>query len=237
MKSVSDVFTFRRLRALVAVATIVGTISHGSIRAQDKPAVDKPLISVEMRREPGNIYDPARITGFRLDGQFYSLGTISDRPIFDTTADWIERVEVIALNRSSKTIIASNLQFTCPSIPQDRTNQHRLIFQINVGTPPDRWVYPTNPPPPNFHSGFIQTPISVAPQGNWVFAVKDSLKFNQARLREVPPPTACFVGFRTIHFSDGTMWSPSAQFYKPDPNSDRGYVRITPEEFGMPPIR
>lgn len=116
VESMSKRFANLGLRVFIALTVAAGGFAPEGVDAQNRPVADRPLIAVEVRGAPGNVTDTVRITGFRVDGISYDLAysappRFDGAPRFDTTPDWYERLEIIAQNKSNKTV----WQRTCRS--------------------------------------------------------------------------------------------------------------------------
>jgi hypothetical protein len=225
------------LRVFMVLAVAAGSFAQERIHAQDRIVADQPLIAVEVRGARGSVTDAVRITGFRVDGVSYDLAysappRFDGAPRFDTTPDWYERLEIFAQNKSNKTVVAAYLQVECAPPGQGQWPSGSFIIPVHVGRQPDRFVY-AHAPPAMPHRISEEAPISVAPGTQFVIALKDlpSRAFSEARKND--PPTACTLDLLVVHFSDGAMWQTGGQFFKPSPDSEYGYIKATPEEFGM----
>jgi len=239
MESVSRAFIFRQLRVLIALAAIGWVISLGSIRAQDKPITNKTPIFLGVRQESANILDAVKVIGFRIDGVSYVFPPKYALVRFDISQGWLDRFEVITKNVSPKTLIAANLQITCEDVSHKNdlppnTLPPFFAIQLTLGRMPDRFR-PVNLPASAPPLPQTAAAISIAPQGELVFMAKDMAERDREAATKLPTITFCFVGLRFALFSDGTMYQMNGQFVKPDPASDYGYVKMTPEEFGMNP--
>jgi hypothetical protein len=146
-----------------------------------------------------------------------------------TTDGWLERLQIAVVNRSAKTVIAGVVQLTCPAIGDGHTrDEPRIWDQFALGIIPERFR-------PNQHtqtsSADTPPPISIGPNNQMTFILGNDFSRMRKKIADGAITTDCTVDPRTFFFSDGTMWSPR-QFYKPDPNSEHGYVNIGAEEFG-----
>jgi hypothetical protein len=237
IESMSRKFADPRLRVFIALVVAAGSFASERIYAQDKPVADQPLIAVEVRGAPGNVTDTVRITGFRVDGVTYDLAyaappRFDGAPRFDTKPDWYERLEIVAQNKSNKTVVAAYLQVECVPPGQGQWPAGSFVIPVHVGREPDRFVY-ARAPPSTPHRIPEEAPIAISPGKQFVIALKDlpARAFSDARKND--PPTACTLDLQFVHFSDGTMWATGGQFFKPNPDSEYGYIKATPEEFGM----
>jgi hypothetical protein len=194
-------------------------------------AQDKPSIQVIMRRAPYAIDDPVRITEFKLDGQVYDFTKGRNSDPVQTMSGWLQRLQFTVHNFSQKNIVAGIIQVTCPAMGNGHTLQERRVLdQFVLGVVPDRFGNSgRNEVAPSAKS---HPPISIGPNGEMSFVLQNDFSRMQKQILESDPTPDCAVDPRAFFFSDGTMWSPR-HFYKPDPNSDHGYVSMTAHEFGI----
>jgi len=186
-------------------------------------------IMATVRREKGNAFDAVRIIGIKVDGQLHSLAPLEPPAPFRARLDWINHTQIIAKNVSTKTLIAGRLWINCPGIGQI-ANEPPAIFDMLVqGQIPQRFSRLADDPEPS-DATKARPKISVPPDGEVVFTVDVDSTGLRSRLKPSASPVACEFGLRDFHFADGSMWIPR-QFFKPDPQNDHGYIRISASEF------
>jgi len=186
--------------------------------------------TITIRRSSDNIADAIRITGFKLDGVSYDLTSSKNSQPIATLPGWLQRLQIVVQNRSSKKVIAGTIQVTCPGVSKDHPiDDPRIWDQFTLGIFPDRYFGRAIQ---DASSAGTPPLISVKPKDEMVFILQDDFSRMTKKIAQGPQFSECTVDPRNFFFDDGTMWSPR-QFYKPDPNSDRGYVPITAQEFGM----
>ena len=190
-------------------------------------------VKITIRRANYAIDDAVRIVGLRLDGNYYDFEISRALPPIDTTPGWLERLEIVVKNvmpeTSNKTLVAGTIQVECPGINNGPKEQ--MIFdQFTLGIVPDRFRFPSGRP--QMSSDTTKPPISVEPGQKVSFALGKDFDRMRGKIPSSGPYPDCTVEPKVFHFSDETMWQPR-QFYKSDPNSDRKYIKITPEEFGI----
>jgi hypothetical protein len=188
-------------------------------------------VQLTIRRTPYAIDDAARIAGFTLDGKFYDLSKARDSAPIQAMPGWLERLQIIVQNISPKSVIAGTIQVWCPALGNGHTPQEpRVTDQFILGIVPDRFGAVRRRE--DASSADTPSPIVIPPGGGMNFVLKNDFARMRKKLPQGDPTPDCTLDPREFFFSDGTMWSPR-QFYKPDPSSDHGYVKATPEEFGM----
>jgi len=194
-------------------------------------AQGNPPVEVIIRRASYAIDDAARIAGFTLDGKFYDLSKARDSAPIQTTPGWLERLQITVQNISPKSVIAGTIQVWCPALGNGHTPQEpRVTDRFILGIIPDRFGAVRRRE--DASSADTPSPILISPGGRMGFVLENDFARMRKKLPEGGPTPDCTLDPREFFFSDGTMWSPR-QFYKPDPSSDRGYVSMTPDEFGI----
>jgi hypothetical protein len=186
-------------------------------------------IMATVRREKGNALDAVRITGIKIDGQFYSLAPLEPPAPFKARFDWINHAQIIAKNVSNKTMIAGRLKINCPGLGQIGKEPPAIFDMLVLGQIPQRFSRSADDPEPS-DATKARAMISVPPNGEVVFMVDADSTGLRSRLNPSANPDACEIGLRDFHFADGSMWMPR-QFFKPNPQSDHGYIRISASEF------
>ncbi|MGP8259852.1 MAG: hypothetical protein ACLQM6_07870 [Acidobacteriaceae bacterium] len=229
MRQIASISRFRTLYLGSLAVFVVVAVGNELMAAQD----EKP-IQVTVRRASNAIDDAIRIVGFRLDGNYYDFEKSRASPPINTTPGWLERLEIDVKNISPKTVVAGTIQVECPSInhgPQDQM----IMDQFTLGIVPDR---------ANFHPGVIvispllasnastKPSILIEPNHEMTFVLGQDLDRTRGKAPPSGPFPDCTVWPVVFYFSDGTYWV-RRHFYKPDPNSDHGYIEISPKEFGM----
>lgn len=184
---------------------------------------------ITIRRASNAIDDAVRIVGFRLDGHYYDLENARVSPSIRATPGWLERVEIVVKNISPKIMVAGTIQVECPSINHGPREQF-IYDQFTLGIVPDRFRSPSGAPLAS--RATTRPPISVSPGQEGTFVLGNDFERMRKKIQPGGPFPDCTVWPIVFHFSDGTYWE-RRQFFKPDPNSTSGYVRITPEEFGI----
>jgi hypothetical protein len=219
-------FLFPTILALLLVGSMPPARALAQASDQGLAAQGNPPATITIRRASYAIDDAVRITGFVLDGKTYDLS--KTRVVqFETTSGWLERLEVIVHNNVPKTMVAGSIQINCPSLNHGPKDQ-MVVGQFTLGSVPDRFRFPSGPQYASHAS--TKPPISVEGGKDLSFVLGKDFDRMRELLSQRDPYPDCTVDPLVFHFSDETMWQPGT-FYKPDPNSDRGYVKIPLEEF------
>jgi hypothetical protein len=209
---------------LAGLVSVIAAVYTNRALAQGNTPGD-----IKLRRANYEIDDAVRIVGARLDGNYYDFEKSRELPPISTTSGWLERLQFVVKNTSPKVLIAGTIRIECPSINHGPRDQ--MIFdEFTLGIVPDRFRYSSGPPQASLDT--TRPPISVQPSQEATFVLGSDFDRMRKKLPQSGPFPDCTVEPMAFHFSDGTYWV-RRHFYKPDPNSDHGYIEISPKDFGL----